>query len=366
MTKTFKITMAVLLGSGLLYADTDQYKLYGVESGRIEYTISGNGDMMGIKSRVSGKKKLLFKEYGAKSMTEKEQTQETVMGGKSTVEKTHELTYLDGVMLYNADLKKKRIVRMQNPAIAMMGALGGGKSPMEMGETMLKKMGGKKVGTDKVLGYTCDVWEAMGTRQCIYKGIPLKVVSDVMGIKNTEIATKAVFGTALPDEDFKLPDFPVYDMYGKKLDKSNLAKIDQKEKKEAEQSAEALATAIGAMAAAAESAGIKPGERPSKAQEKDMERAMMAALLPKMKQKILGEEKLLRDARECFSQADTLKEAKICSSKMDDEEEEESDGLNVWNDKTKKETLGLIDRSLSGMECVKKAETMDQMQGCMK
>jgi len=366
MTKIFKITLAIVLGSGLLYADTDRYRLYGVESGEIEYTISGSGDIMGIKSRVSGKKKLVFKAYGARSLTEVEQTQESMMGSKSTVEKTHELTILDGAMLYSVDLAAGRITRMQNPAIAMMGALGGDKSPMEMGEAMLRKMGGKKVGTDKILGYTCDVWEAMGTRQCIYKGIPLKIESQMMGIQTTEVATSARFDLPVSDEVFKLPDLPVYDMHNNKLDKSSLKAMDLQEQKEARQSAEALATAIGAMASAARSAGVKPGEMPSPAQEKEMERAMMEALLPQMKQKILGEEKMLREARECFSRADTLKEAKICSRRMDKEAAEEDDGLNVWNDQARQETLGLIDRGLTGMECVKKAETVDQMQRCMK
>ena len=365
MKKTFKVTIAVLLGSGLLCAGTDQYKMYGVESGKIDYTISGSGNIMGVETKVAGKKRILFKEYGAKSLTEENQVQKTVMGGKSNIQKPHKLTYLDGAILYSADMEEKRITRMQNPAIAMMGALGGGKSPMEMGEVMLKKMGGKKIGTDKVLGYTCDVWEAMGTKQCIYKGIPLKIESNVMGIKNTEVATKAEFDISIPDEDFKLPDFPLYDMYGKKIDKANLAKLDEKEKKEAERGAEALAEAMGAMASAAQSVGVKPGEAPSASQEKEMENAMMAAMLPRMKQRVLEQGKALLKARACLSKADSIKEAKACTREMDDGGGESED-LKEWNEKTKKETLTQIDQALVGMACVKKAETMDQMNGCLQ
>jgi hypothetical protein len=241
----------------------------------------------------------------------------------------------------------------------MMGALGGGKSPMEMGEAMLKQMGGKKIGTDKVLGYTCDVWEMMGTKQCIYKGIPLKIESNVMGLKNTEVATKAEFDISISDEDLKLPDFPIYDMHGKKVDKTDLAKLNEKEKREAEQGAEAMA----AVAAAAKSAGIKPGEKPTVSQEKAMADAMMAAMFPRMKQKIIDEEKMMREARACFDNADTLKEAKACSRNMD---EEEDDGLKEWNEKRKRETLTQIDKALTGMACAKKAENMDQIRDCMK
>ena len=365
MTKTFKVTMVVLLGSGVLCAGADQYKMYGVESGKIDYKISGSGNIMGVQTKVAGKKRILFKAYGAKSLTEENEVRKTVMGGKSNIEKSHKLTYLDGAILYNADMEKKRITRMQNPAIAMMGALGGGKSPMEMGEAMLKQMGGKKIGTDKVLGYTCDVWEAMGTKQCIYKGIPLKIESNVMGLKNTEVATKAEFDISISDKDLKLPDFPIYDMYGKKVDKTNLAKLDEKEKKEAEQGAEALATAMGAAAAAAKSAGIKPGEKPTASQEKAMEDAMMAAMFPSIKQKVIDEEKMMLEAKACFGKADTLEEAKACSHNMD-EGEGEDDDLKEWNDKTKKETLTQIDKALTGMACAKKAENMDQIRNCMK
>jgi len=363
MTKTFKVTMILLLGSGVLCAGADQYKMYGVESGKIDYKISGSGNIMGVKTKVVGKKRILFKAYGVKSLTEKNEVRKTVMGGKSNIEKSHKLTCLDGAILYNADMEKKRITRMQNPAIAMMGALGGGKSPMEMGEAMLKQMGGKKIGTDKVLGYTCNVWEMVGTKQCIYKGIPLKTESNVMGIKNTEVATKAEFDISISNEDLKLPDFPIYDMYGKKVDKTDLAKLDEKEKREAEQGAEEMAAAMSAVTAAAKSAGIKPGEKPTVTQEKAMENAMMAAMFPRMKQKIIDEEKMMLEARACFGNADTLKEAKACSRNMD---EGEDDGLKEWNDKTKRETLTQIDKALTGMACAKKAENMDQIRNCMK
>jgi len=366
MKKAVKISLILVLGSTMLFAGADRYKLYGVESGKIDYKITGSGNIMGVETKTVGKKRVLFKDYGAKTLTEENQVQKTVMGGNANVEKSHKMTLLDESMLYNVNLEKKRIMRMQNPAMAMMGAMGGDKSPMEMGEAMLKKMGGKKVGTDKVLGYTCDVWEAMGTKQCIYKGIPLKVESDVMGIKNVEIATKADFDVSLSDNDFKLPDYPVYDMYGKKLDKNSLSKMDEKEKKEAAQAGEALAAAMGAMASAAKSAGIKPGQKLTEAQQKNMENAMMAALLPQMKQKMLSQEKILKFGKECISKADTLEEANSCNHKMNEMSGEEEDDFTEWNEKTKKEILGFVDQGLAGVECVKKAETMDQMKGCMK
>ncbi len=73
-------------------------------------------------------------------------------------------------------------MRMQNPMIAMAGLMGGGESMKQTGKEMMIQMGGKKVGTDKVLGYPCDVWDLMGVKQCMYKGLPLKVESNIMGV----------------------------------------------------------------------------------------------------------------------------------------------------------------------------------------
>ena len=90
---------------------------------------------------------------------------------------------------------------------------------------------GKKTGTDKVLGYTCEVWELMGVKQCIYKGIPLRVESNIMGMKNMEIATKAEFEISLSKDNFKLPDFPLTNEMGSPIDKDRLQKIDPFAKK---------------------------------------------------------------------------------------------------------------------------------------
>lgn len=365
MKKMLKVSMVLVLGGTVLFAGADQYKRYAVESGKIDYKIIGSGDIMGVKTKTIGKKRVLFDAYGARELNEENQIQKTIMGGNTKIDKTHKITYMDGEMIYSADMESKRIMRMQNPAVAMMQAMGGEKSPLEMGEAMLKKMGGKKVGTDKVLGYTCDVWDAMGTKQCIYKGIPLKVESNIMGIKNTEVATKVEFDISLSDDDFKLPDFPITDMHGNKIDKSKLAEMDAKEQKQAQQGAEEFAAMMGVMAGAAKSAGVKSGEEPTKAQQKSMEDAMMSVMLPRMKQEMLSQEKALRFGKECLAKADTLKEANECSHKMDEMSGEEEEELTEWNPEIKKEALGFIDQGLQVMECVDKAQTMNAVKQCM-
>ena len=363
--KVLKISMVMVLGGALLFAGADQYKKYGVESGKIDYKIAGSGNIMGVTTKTVGKKRVLFDAYGARELNEENQVQKTTIGGNAKVDKSHKLTYMQGAMIYTVDLKAKRIMRMQNPGFAMMGAMGG-KDVMETGEAMMKKIGGKKVGTDKVLGYTCDVWEIMGSvKQCMYKGLPLKVESNVMGIKNVEIATKAEFDISLSKDDFELPDFPIYSMDGEKLDKSKLESMDKKSEAQAAQAGEDMAALGALMAGAMESTGVKKGEVPTEDQEKAMGDAMMASMLPVMKQKMLSQEKMLQFGKKCLTKADTLKEANVCSRKMNEMSGEEDDDLTEWDEKTKKEILGFIDQGLAGTECVKEAQTMDAVKQCM-
>ena len=99
-----------------------------------------------------------------------------------------------------------------------------------------------------------------------------------------------------------------------------------------------------------------------------MEEAMMEAMWPRMKKKFLAEGEIFRSAKECFNSASTVKEANECGHKMDEmmgESSDPEDDFKEWNAKTKKEILGFIEQGLQNMECVKKANSMQDMKQCM-
>jgi len=366
MIKIAKISMAVLMGSSVLVAGSNEMKLYDVKSGKIEYAIKGSGDIMGQKVKSIGKKRVIFDAYGAQNLTEENKIDKQTIMGQSNTTKTHTMTYMKEGMIYHVDFKSKRIMRMGNMAASMGALLGGGKNMKQSGDAMMKKMGGKKTGTDKVLGYTCDVWKLMGTKQCIYKGIPLRVESNIMGIKNTEVATKADFDISLTKDDFKLPDFPIYDMQGNKLDKSKLDTMDKNAQSKSAQASEDMAALGASMAAAMQSAGISKGERPTQSQQEAMENSMMNAMLPRMKQEILQDEKMMRFGYECLSKADTLKEANVCTDKANAMGGETEEPFDEWSPATKKEVVGFLDQYLNVMvPCIKKAQTMQDTKQCM-
>jgi len=369
MTKLIKISLMVVVGSSILVAGANQIKLYEVKSGKITYEIKGSGEIMGSKMQTVGKKRVLFDEYGAKNLTEENKIEKQTVMGKTSVTKLHTITYLKNSMTYHVNFTQKRIMRMENMGVAMAALMGGGKNMNQTSEEMMTKMGGKKIGRDKVLGYTCEVWDLMGTKQCIYKGVILRIETNMMGIKNTEVATKAEFDILLSNDDFKLPDFPIYDMEGNKLDRSKLEAMDKHAELKAEQAAKEMAEMRKTMAEAAKNAGIKEGQRPTKEEQKSMEASMINAMFPRMKHKFLAQRKALSFAKECFDSADALKEAKVCSHKMDEmsgEISDPEDELLKWDAQTKKETLGFIEHGLQSMKCVEKANNMQDMQQCMQ
>jgi len=367
MTKTIIVSMILVMSSGLLVADANQMQKYEVANGKVEYEIKGSGDIMGMKMKTIGKKRLIFTDYGVENLTEENKISKEEMNGKSKTTKTHTLTYMKNSIVYTVRFDAKRIMRMQNPAAAMSGLMGAGKNMEQTGKEMMKSMGGKKIGTDKVLGYTCDVWDLMGVKQCIYKGLPLKVESNIMGIKNTEIATKAEFDISLSNDDFKLPDFPIYDMEGNKLDKAKLGAMDKNDEAQAVKSTQEMIDLRRKMAESAQSAGVKQGQSPTKEQADAMMNSMMAGMLPMMKQKMLSQEKIIRFSKECISDADSLKDANVCNQKINemDGDNEAEEALEEWNPQIKKEILRSIEGGLVAMECIKKAQTMDAAQQCM-
>ena len=256
---------------------------------------------------------------------------------------------------------------MENMGMGMAGAMGGQKSMAQMGKEMLKKMGAKKTGTDKVLGFTCEVWDLKSIKQCIYKGVTLKTTTNFMGLKTQEVATKAEFDISIPKESFKLPNFPIYDMMGNKLDRGKLDSLDKQAKVHNEESRKDMQELGNIMAEAAKKAGIKDGVKPTKEQEKAMEEALKSAMLPRAKQEVLEQEKVILFAKECFESANSLKEARSCEDKLDKMQNsttDPEDRIKKWDSQAKKEMLEEIEQGLKIIDCAKRAKSVQEMDKC--
>ena len=190
----------------------NKLKRYKVKSGIVKYDIKINGKVMGSTVTGSGTEELYFKDWGdveLKKQDSKQVTKINIFGQKKTeVQETHVIDKLDNGKSYHVDIKNKTIFLRRDPAMEMMKTYNDG-DVVDPGKKMLESIGGKIVGKEKVLGYTCDVWEIPGGKQWMYKGLPLKLVMTVMGITTSNTAVSAKFNTNVPDSYFKLPDYPI-------------------------------------------------------------------------------------------------------------------------------------------------------------
>lgn len=213
-----------------------QLKRYQIKSGMITYKTSVSGKVMGSTVTGSGTEELYFKNWGAvelKKADNKKVTKMNIFGQKKTdVVEEHTINKLDNGKSYSVDTKNKVIYLRRDPAMEMMKTFNNG-DVVNPGEKMLESIGGKKIGKDKVLGYTCDLWEIPGGKQWIYKGLPLKLEMTVMGITSTTEATSAKFNTSVPDKYFKLPDYPIKKVMGYQNDEE-YARDKQEMKKNAQ------------------------------------------------------------------------------------------------------------------------------------
>ena len=245
---------SILFFGTMLMAGIDETELYTVKSGKIEYSVNGFGEIMGQRIETTGTKSVIFDKYGLENLTEEKKVDKQSIMGEKQIDTVHSITYMNGETLYRVDFKNRRITRMENLDVKMAGRMVGNKNMTQTGLKMMRQMGGKRTGREKILGYTCDVWELIGTKQCIYQGVPLLIESNILGIHNREIATKATFGLKLSKRDFQLPDFPVYDIYGKKLDKNTLESLNKKIEMD---KAKAMAEMNRLLSTAAKELGVK-------------------------------------------------------------------------------------------------------------
>jgi len=131
------------------------------------------------------------------------------MFGKTSTEtvSTHVINKLDNGESYLADFDKKMIYVGRDP---MMDIFKQSNSDVgEAGKSMLESVGGKIIGTESIVGYSCDIWDVNGAKQWMYKGVVLKLDMKVFGIRTLTEATSAKFDVTVASGNFELPDFPI-------------------------------------------------------------------------------------------------------------------------------------------------------------
>jgi len=178
-------------------------KRYGVKSGVIKYKITLSGNVMENEVSGAGFENYYFDNWGIKSLKEEEITKTTkaIFFNKVKEEKIkiHKLQKIEGDTIFKVDFYTKKIYKLFNKNIEVTSC----------SNQILNNLGGEKLGTEIYKGYDCEIWNINGTKQWLYKGIPLKIEHTLIGVKTIKEAVIADFNVIIVNNQFELPNYPI-------------------------------------------------------------------------------------------------------------------------------------------------------------
>lgn len=170
-------------------------KKYSIKSGMIEY------EMKGISK---GTQKVYFDQWGQKEATFT--SSETEFIGEKT--KSNVLVIITKEWIYNIDMDELTGTRSKN----LYSEESLNKKDKDLASAyskeMLRDMEGEKIGTEKILGKECEIWEIkkMGTKSWIWNGLTLKTTTNIAGMVMDMTALRLEENIKVPEEKFKVPD----------------------------------------------------------------------------------------------------------------------------------------------------------------
>ncbi len=168
------------------------FKRYQFKSGKVVYETSGS---------MTGTETMYFDDYGMLELKETKATLE-MMGIKQV---TDTKVLMNGKWIYTIDKNSGEANKMENPLYSMFPE---GGDLEKVGEEMMINMGGKKIGSETLLGKECDIWEIkkLMSKVWVWKSIPIKSVVNMMGMNITQIATSVDVDISVSPDKFKIPE----------------------------------------------------------------------------------------------------------------------------------------------------------------
>ena len=203
-----KVTILILLASSILFASQDSsnlYKKYKFKSGLVLYDEVVSSFDNNLNSQVRGIARLVFDNWGAKELKE-EDLSEVQSGNFKDKRSRHTLILIDFGTIYTVDFDENVTykTRDKNLDLAIMQRADLSDETIEQ----LKEIGAKKIGTEKIAGLECDLWDKDGEQVCLYKNsIPLKIVVRNAGFYSERKAVQVVLDKPVPEKEFELPNF---------------------------------------------------------------------------------------------------------------------------------------------------------------
>ncbi len=198
MMKTFLYLIAILLFTKVVSAQSiEQAKRYALKSGYVKYNLTGN---------VKGTKTLYWDDFGEKTRVEVESVTEVKMFGMTNKEESHTLTITNGVNYWTINL----IDKTGNKGTLETYELGKEltqnmteEEAKELEEDILNALNGQKLGQEEFFGKPCQVYNVMGVKSWMYKGLALKTIAKMMGVEANETAVELEENISVDEEQFK-------------------------------------------------------------------------------------------------------------------------------------------------------------------
>ena len=203
--KKFIIFSLILCLFAYSFAAAAETRRYAIKSGHIVYELTGN---------VTGEKEVWFDNYGMKYYEEENSTTTIKMFGITNTEKEHRITIMDGEIIYDIDMLTKTGSKGTLPSMEQLQDMAEDMTKAEqkqLADDVMNSFGGKRLGTEKFLGKTCEVMEIMGMKSWIYNGLTLKSEVEVMGIVTNETATSFKENIKVPASKFDPPKGITYE-----------------------------------------------------------------------------------------------------------------------------------------------------------
>jgi len=176
-------------------AQTKDFKRYSMKSAIVKYEIYG---------MQNGSSVLYFDDFGMKEATYENTTLE-MYGIK---QETETVNYLHGFWQYNLDKLNDIATKTKNTMLESIVKQSADGDLVEVGLKMFSAMGGKKIGNEDIIGKSCEIWElqSLGTKVWVWKNIPLRSETDIMGIKINKVATSVDENAAIPAGKLSIPN----------------------------------------------------------------------------------------------------------------------------------------------------------------
>jgi hypothetical protein len=184
-----KLLFLLLAFSFVLSAQ--DFKRYKFKSGKIVYQSTGS---------MTGTETLYFDNYGMEEI----KTTKVVMEMMGIKQETSTKVIMKDKWIYSIDNTTNTANKLENPIYSMFPD---GVSGDEIGEKMMVKMGGKKIGSETIDGRDCDIWELkkMMSKIWVWQTIPIKTEINMMGMNITQTATSVETDIPVMPSMFQIP-----------------------------------------------------------------------------------------------------------------------------------------------------------------